>query len=114
MKSALLVALLLLTNSDRAAAHLPPLTRSAQLSEIAQSRAVYLCNHAFSHAGWEDWFTDVSGYIGENLAKGFPDATSTDAALMASPTHRANILGAHYRHVGIGSACGVTVEAFSQ
>jgi len=46
----------------------------------------------------------VAGYnydsAGENLAKDFTTDSSTVAAWMASPSHRANILNANYQDVG--------------
>jgi len=120
MNTAIIIAMLLLTNADRATVpHLQPLVYSADISQRAQSRAQYLCTHPFSHgtygtpSEWTNWMQGISGYIGENLAEGFPDATSTNAALMASPEHRDNILDVHYSRIGIGNACGVTVEEFA-
>ncbi|MEO5832903.1 MAG: CAP domain-containing protein, partial [Nakamurella sp.] len=46
---------------------------------------------------------------GENVAKWSPTSTSADEifnAYMASPGHKANILGSAYRYVGIGSVTG--------
>lgn len=107
-----ILAMLMLINAERPT----PLVLSANLDLRAQSRAEYLCSAPFSHQGFQLWFAGIkpSGYIGENLAKNFPDATSTNAAFMASAPHRANILSKDYHYIGIGHACGITVELFSQ
>ena len=48
------------------------------------------------------------GWAGENLARNnYPDNESVSVAirdLMASPGHRANILGVNYTHLGVGVA----------
>lgn len=104
--------LLLLINLARPAAI--PLKENVSLDHIAQNRAEYLCKMGqFSHAGWQKSFigTDYA-YVGENLARGFSSAVATHVALMASPTHRANILDKDYQVVGFGEDCGITVELF--
>lgn len=105
-----MIELLLLMNLVRTS----PLIENPVLSERAEARAEYLCEIGqWSHDGFKESFDGFGGYVGENLAKGFDSATSTHEALMASPTHRANILKAEYRQVGIGEACGITVELFA-
>lgn len=59
----------------------------------------------YSPSGKTPWqFISASGYryraAGENLAYGFVSAADVDSSWMASPSHRANILGAKYRDVG--------------
>ncbi len=104
-----LLSLIILTNSERAT----PLTVDRELSHIASIRAAYLCkNHQWSHDGWLDSFKGVEGVFGENLARGFDDATSTNDALMASPTHRENITNPRFTTIGVGKKCGITVELF--
>ncbi len=106
-----LIAFTLLANSAR----VTPLTPSIDLSQRAQVRAEYLCEHnQWSHDGWQKSFEGVAEkWRGENLAKGFADATSTETAWMASPSHRANLLNPYYKQVGIGQACDITVELFT-
>ena len=41
---------------------------------------------------------------GENLAFGYPNASSVVQGWMDSPGHRANILGAAYTEIGVGLA----------
>ncbi len=75
-----------------------------------------LANNYFAHTSplGQTWYSLLSsagvGYSagGENLAKvsGSVTASVTQAieALMASPTHRANILNPAFRKVGVGTA----------
>lgn len=90
-----------------------PLKYDSTLESLAQQRATYLCTHAFSHDGYR-MFIDQSSYsyVGENLARGFTDIQSMFDGFMASPTHKSNILNAHYTHIGIAEVCGVTVVFF--
>lgn len=104
------LGLLMLINAERA----QPLTLDPVLTAKAQGRAEFLCDHPFSHDGWRAWVQDVPGYSGENLAKGFKTRKATHAALMASPTHAANITSAKYSRIGIAKRCGITVEIFAQ
>ncbi len=105
-----LIALYMMINSERSTY----LTLDPVLSNRAELRAEYLCAHnQWSHDGWLTSFKGIeASYEGENLAKGFKDATSTNQALMASPTHKGNIVNWHYWKVGLGQACGITVELF--
>jgi uncharacterized protein YkwD len=102
------------TNADRVRYGLAPLAIDAQLAGIARWRSVDMAGrNYFSH--------DIDGYdvfqvlreqgvtyhvAGENLAYDYaaPDVAVAQAerALMASPTHRANILRAEYTHLGVG------------
>ena len=108
-----------LFNRDRAAAGLPPLTESATLDAIASTRAQQMVNDGLTHvrpgrtvmAATELLRQHGVGYTwnGENIywAGGppFDDAVSdADAWWMNSPAHRDNILGAHFRQVGFGTA----------
>lgn len=107
-----IIGLILLTNAERVA----PLKVDPVLMQRAQVRAQFLCdNNQWSHDGWLKSFTGYSGWLGENLAKNFPDATSTNAALMASPTHEANIVASHFHKLGFAHAasCNLTVELFA-
>ncbi len=105
-----LIAFTLLINSARAV----PLALDTDLSHRAQIRAEYLCAHnQWSHEGERKSFEGLNWkYGGENLARGFADASSTEAAWMKSPGHRANILKPQYTRVGIGQSCGITVALF--
>lgn len=104
-----MIELLMLLN----AARIQPLALDADLSARAQARAEHLCDHPFSHEGWRAWVADVPGHVGENLARGFSSSEAMHGALMASPGHRANIVSDRYTRVGLGEACGVTVQVFA-
>ena len=97
------------------------LAYSADLAARAQTRAEYLCEKKqWSHDGWIDSFIGKPGYIGENLAKLPKKKRESDRvyarkihkALMASPTHRANIINPRYSEVGIGRDCDITVYLY--
>lgn len=105
-----------LTNSDRSAQHVQPLTESAALDSAAQQKADdMLSKQYFAHTspdGITPWYWPLKNnylymYAGENLALGFSDAQSVEAAWLASPTHRANILNSKYKNIGIGIAQGM-------
>ena len=90
-----------------------PMVVDPQLNTRAQVRAEYLCTHAWSHDGWLTSFKEIPyQYAGENLAKGFPQPVDSFNALMASPSHRANIMNPLYTHVGWANACGIDVLLF--
>lgn len=108
-----ILALIALTNLSRSLEHLPPLTLSKTLTEVAQIRADILCNAPLSH-DYYTWPFIAKGYfgqVGENLAKGFKDAQSLENALMASPTHRANVLG-NFKDIGVATCGDVVVVEY--
>jgi len=90
---------------ERAHVGLGPLIVDATVSQQAQewSGGMALFNNMA-----EDWHyaAEMSATVpsmsryGENVGEG-PSASSVEAAFMASPPHRANILG-NYTHVGVG------------
>jgi uncharacterized protein YkwD len=104
-------------NADRVAHGLAPLEHDAELSAVARWRSDdMVARDYFSH--------DIGGYMvfqilkdrgityriaGENLAQTYGPANvvgRTEASLMRSPTHRANILMLDYTNVGVGVALG--------
>lgn len=106
------------TNTFRAQNGLSPLSMNTQLNSSAQSKAQHMVtNDYWAHNapdGTTPWyFFDASGYnysrAGENLAYGF--ATSQDAVngWIASPGHRANMLG-DYQDVGFGFVDGANYQ----
>lgn len=106
-----------LVNGHRAVAGLAPLARVAELDSAAlrHSRDMALGNF-MSHTGSDGSSAgeriQAAGYdwssYGENVAAGFATAESVVAAWMNSPSHRDNILGAHFRHLGVAAAFQAT------
>lgn len=107
--------LLALTNEERVANNLEPLSLNSVLSRAAQAKAEdMVINNYFSHFSpngakpW-DWISrDDYPYllVGENLAMNFSSVESAQAALMASPTHKQNILNSRYEDVGLALISG--------
>lgn len=102
-------------NADRQAYGLGTLRVDSQLSQAAQARSAYLAGqgrifHVTAPAGtpWPNLTQAGYKYVsaGENLALGIETPEALEARWMASPTHRANILGSHYEDVGVGVTRG--------
>ncbi|OGL35056.1 hypothetical protein A3F65_01805 [Candidatus Saccharibacteria bacterium RIFCSPHIGHO2_12_FULL_47_16b] len=101
------------TNLERQQAQLPTLRFSAKLAAAAQTKADDMVSRNYwSHDtpdGSPPWLfvaRQSYGYnkLGENLAAGFNDETSTVAGWMASVAHRDNILDPGFSEVGFGVA----------
>jgi hypothetical protein len=103
------------TNVQREAVGLGDLTLNDELSQAAFSKAKDMfANNYWAHESpsgitpWK-WLADA-GYnydvAGENLAKNYPNAQATVDAWMASPTHKANVLGMKYQDVGFAVVDG--------
>jgi uncharacterized protein YkwD len=97
-------------NRERSAHGLPPLDINFRLEAAADDRIADMFDkHYFSHMspdGIQPWnWVDQRGYdyrkVGENLALGYTSAESVVDGWMHSPGHRANVLGAHFREVGV-------------
>jgi len=106
------------TNAFRTQNGLSPLAMNDKLNNSAQNKAQHMVsNDYWAHNapdGTTPWyFFDAAGYsysrAGENLAYGF--ATSQDAVdgWIASPGHRANMLG-EYLDVGFGFVDGANYQ----
>lgn len=104
-----------LTNNERTKYAVPSLSRSAVLDEAARLKAEHMAAEGyFSHnspGGITPWFWfEQAGYVyahaGENLAVHFNDSAEVVNAWMESPTHKANVIGAQYTEIGIGTAKG--------
>ncbi len=104
-----------LTNASRVQNGLPAFTVNAALTRSAREKANdMIANGYFDHTNpdgkrfWQ-WMKDA-GYsyssAGENLAMDFVTAESAHNALMASPTHRANIIKTGYVDIGLAVAQG--------
>jgi hypothetical protein len=95
------------TNASRASNGLPALALNAQLSTVAQAWADQLAAaNVLSHnpalrGQVSDW-----SVLGENVGLA-GDVPTVQAAFMASPPHRANILDPRYTQMGVGSATSI-------
>lgn len=95
-------ATLALVNAHRANAGLPALVWSDALTQAAYVRAME-CAQLFSHTrpnGTAWWTVNSTIMYGENLSFNYFNCNSVVAAWMASPTHKANILGP-FRTMGV-------------
>jgi uncharacterized protein YkwD len=93
------------TNHQRAMAHVPPLAWDAQLSGCADSWAHTLAAEGggLRHSGLNDCWPPGATRMGENLANG-RNLDAAYAAVLASPSHVANMLKAEWRRFGVGQA----------
>lgn len=107
--------LLLLTNQKRQENGLPPLTMNDNLSAAALNKASDMFNKDYwahnAPDGTTPWvFIKGAGYnyiyAGENLARGFDNASDVINAWMASETHRKNMLSSNYQNVGFAVSTG--------
>ena len=104
---------LALMNAVREEAGLPPLTVDVRIVDAARRHSDDMAtNNTFGHAGSDgsnaggrvldagyDWT-----FVAENVAAGQSGSEAVMGAWMNSPGHRANILSASARHVGVGYA----------
>ncbi len=109
------IALIKMLNHDRKEAGLGSLKENIVLNNAAVLKAKdMLAKDYFSHKSPEGvnpwyWFKKA-GYnykiAGENLAIGFLDSSEVNQAWLDSPSHRANLLNANYKDVGIAVLTG--------
>ncbi|MGW6022570.1 CAP domain-containing protein [Streptomyces sp. NPDC055099] len=108
-------AVLRLTNAERTAARLRPLSPDPLLTVAAQAHSADMVAQAFySHTspdGGEPWHrASAAGSthraIGENIACGQRTPAEVVDGWMNSPGHRANILKPSFTHLGVGFAGG--------
>jgi uncharacterized protein YkwD len=113
--------MLALVNKARAEAGLSALVRNPLLDAAASAKAADMVKRDyFSHdtpdgqSPWV-WFTSYAfAHAGENLARGFRSPYAAHDALMASPTHRANLLSQLYTEVGISFEGRTVVQHFGR
>lgn len=105
-----------LTNQDRVSSGLAPLSESPTLEEAANLKVQDMVqNSYFAHVSPEGinpwhWFKQAGYqfvYAGENLAVNFDDSSSVENAWLNSPSHRANIMNANYKEIGVATAKGI-------
>lgn len=99
-----------LLNQQRATNGLPPLRTDVRLAAAADAHNQWMRDHGcFAHVCTGEPALDArirtAGYVGmtawgENIAFGYRTPEAVVEAWMASPGHRANILGAQYADVG--------------
>ena len=105
-----------LTNQERQADKLAPLTVSPILNKAAEMKATDMATYGYfahtSPTGKTPWYwLSLAGYdyqyAGENLAINFTDSKDVTTAWMNSPTHKANIIKGNYTEIGTGVATGI-------
>ena len=108
-------SLLVESNKVRQAEGVPKVSLNDSLSSAAGLKARdMLVRQYWEHTAPDGttpwyWFREVNyryDYAGENLAKGFTDATGVISGWMNSEEHRKNALGVEYQDVGFGVAQG--------
>jgi hypothetical protein len=105
-----------LTNKDRLALNEAPLTINPVLEQAAALKGQNMADEGyFAHNSpkgvtpWY-WFKQVGYnflYAGENLAINFTEAEDVNQAWLGSPTHKANLINANFREIGIAAIPGV-------
>lgn len=105
-----------LTNESRLAFNEAPLVRSETLDLAAELKAADMAkNQYFAHDSptgvtpWH-WFKEAGYtflYAGENLAVNFIEAKNVRDAWLESPTHRANLLDARFKEIGMATISGL-------
>jgi uncharacterized protein YkwD len=109
-------ALLHRINHYRADHGLHKLQFGRRLQHAAGAHSLNMAtHHMLSHysSSGADWLTRIRSYgftgswVGENLAVGNWTARRTMRAWRGSAPHNANLLGGHYRVIGIGVVRGV-------
>ena len=99
------------TNANRASYGLSALTLDEELCNVARAKAEDMAAKGyFSHTSptygspsqMLKSFGISYGYMGENIAKGYSNASAVVDAWMNSAGHRANILGKSFTRIGVG------------
>lgn len=104
---------LVCVNRERAAKTLPPLKLNEDLNQLAAAKAKDMkSGNYFSHTSPVfgtpfQMFSDAGlskkwNTMGENIAKGQPDAQAVVNAWMKSRGHRKNILNPNFTELGVG------------
>jgi uncharacterized YkwD family protein len=111
-----------LVNKQRANAGLSPLKSDASLTAMALDKAADMYkNNYFSHTSPNygspfDMMKSYGikfGYAGENIAKGQQSPQSVMTDWMNSAGHRANIMNANYKKIGVAYYNGEWVQEFT-
>ena len=93
------------TNAERTSRSLVALTTQACVDRYAELQSAKMAaEKRMYHQDLQPILNDCNlRSVGENVAYGYSDGTKVTAAWMASPGHRANILNARYRLIGVGA-----------
>ncbi|GMK39873.1 hypothetical protein PCCS19_29280 [Paenibacillus sp. CCS19] len=111
-----------LVNQERAKAGLSALTSDSLLTTVANDKAKDMAvNHYFSHTSPTygspfDMMTAYGvkySYAGENIAAGQKTPQEVMTAWMNSAGHKANILSANFKKIGVGYYNGQWVQEFT-
>ncbi|WP_042165595.1 CAP domain-containing protein [Paenibacillus gorillae] len=111
-----------LVNQERAKAGLSPLAVDSLLTKVATEKARDMdVNHYFSHTSptygspfdMMKQFGVTYSYAGENIAAGQRTPQEVMTAWMNSPGHRANILNANFKKIGVGFVNNQWVQEFT-
>lgn len=111
------LALLAFCNESRSKAGLPPLVWNSGLGQAARAHSTDMAErgcYQHSSCNGQSWSTRISKYyplwsaLGENIALGSSSPRDLHDDWMASPGHRANILGASFSEFGAGIALAET------
>ena len=101
-----------LVNEERARNNVAPVTLSSDLQRCASIRAEEIISYfAHSRPDGTNYFTvlpDPDALSAENIAAGQTNAVDVVKAWLRSPGHKANILNAHYKELGVGHAFNAT------
>lgn len=109
--AALRTTVICLTNRERVARGMPVLTEESHLTAAAQGHSEDMAeNNYFDHtdlSGGKPWDRAAAagygnGWIGENIAAGYPTPFAVMTGWMKSSGHCANILISRYVDIGIG------------
>ena len=99
-------------NAARRSVRVAALVRDTTLARAARVRASSMATaRRLSHTGWERVVRagGVNGQtLGENIAYNYSSAEKVMQSWLSSPGHRANILSASFRRVGVGCVVDAT------
>ncbi len=93
------------TNAQRKAHGLGALTASSCLNSFATRWASHLAGtHTLVHQSLSPFLTTCHvSWAAENIGDGNVTAAQMVSLFMSDAAHRANVLGTHYRHLGVGA-----------
>lgn len=111
-----------LVNQERAKAGLSALKTDAKLTTVADAKAKDMYNNNYfdhnsptygSPFDMMKQFGVTYSYAGENIAMGQQSPTEVMTAWMNSPGHKANILNANFKSIGVAYFNGEWVQEFT-